>query len=62
MKQMGALGFFGLPFPEEYGGSDADAITLCLAIEELGRVDQSIAITCPRRSASPAADSPVRHR
>jgi alkylation response protein AidB-like acyl-CoA dehydrogenase len=45
VKQMGALGLFGLPFPEEYSGSDADAITLCLAIEELGRVDQSIGIT-----------------
>ena len=42
---MGELGLFGLPFPEEYGGSDADFTTLCLAIEELGRVDQSMAIT-----------------
>ncbi len=42
---MGELGLFGLPFPEEYGGSGADFATLCLAIEELGRVDQSIAIT-----------------
>ena len=39
VKQMGDLGLFGLPFPEEYGGSDADAITVCLALEELGRVD-----------------------
>ena len=45
VKQMGDLGLFGLPFPEAYGGSDADAITVCLALEELGRVDQSIAIT-----------------
>jgi short-chain 2-methylacyl-CoA dehydrogenase len=45
VKQMGELGLFGLPFPEEYGGSDADAVTVCLALEELGRVDQSIAIT-----------------
>ena len=45
VKRMGELGLFGLPFPEEYGGSDADAITLCLAIEELGRVDQSVGIT-----------------
>jgi short/branched chain acyl-CoA dehydrogenase len=42
---MGELGLFGLPFPEEYGGSDSDFITLCVAIEELARVDQSIAIT-----------------
>jgi alkylation response protein AidB-like acyl-CoA dehydrogenase len=45
VKQMGDLGLFGLPFPEAYGGSDADAVTVCLALEELGRVDQSIAIT-----------------
>ena len=42
---MGELGLFGLPFPEEYGGSGADFTTLCIAIEELARVDSSIAIT-----------------
>jgi short/branched chain acyl-CoA dehydrogenase len=42
---MGELGLFGLPFPEEYGGSGADFTTLCLAIEELARVDSSMAIT-----------------
>ena len=42
---MGELGLFGLVFPEEFGGSGADFTTLCLAIEELGRVDQSIGIT-----------------
>ncbi len=42
---MGELGLFGLPFPEEYGGSGAEFATLCLAIEEVGRVDQSLAIT-----------------
>jgi short/branched chain acyl-CoA dehydrogenase len=42
---MGDLGLFGLPFPEEYGGSSADFTTLCIAIEELGRVDSSMAIT-----------------
>lgn len=45
VKQMGKLGLFGLPFPEEYGGSGADFLTLCVAIEELARVDSSIAIT-----------------
>jgi short-chain 2-methylacyl-CoA dehydrogenase len=45
VRRMGELGLFGLPFPEALGGSDADAVTLCLAIEELGRVDQSIGIT-----------------
>jgi len=43
--QMGELGLFGLPFPEEFGGSGSDFTTLCIAIEELGRVDQSVAIT-----------------
>ncbi len=42
---MGEFGLFGLPFPEAYGGSDADFATLCIAIEELGRVDQSMAVT-----------------
>ena len=45
VSAMGELGLFGLPFPEEYGGSGADFTTLCIAIEELGRVDQSMGIT-----------------
>jgi short/branched chain acyl-CoA dehydrogenase len=45
VKQMAELGLFGLPFPEEYGGQGADFLTLCLAIEEIARVDSSIAIT-----------------
>ena len=45
VRRMGELGLFGLPFAETYGGSDSDAITLCLAIEELGRIDQSVGIT-----------------
>jgi short-chain 2-methylacyl-CoA dehydrogenase len=43
--QMGKLGLFGIPFPEEYGGSGGDFTTLCIAIEELARVDSSMAIT-----------------
>ena len=45
VAQMGELGLFGLPFPEEYGGQGGDYMALCIAIEALGRVDQSIAIT-----------------
>ena len=45
VKQMGEMGLFGLPFPEEFGGQGADLLTLCLAIEELARIDSSIAIT-----------------
>jgi len=42
---MGELGLFGLTAPEELGGAGADLTTLCVAIEELARVDSSIAIT-----------------
>ena len=42
---MADMGLFGLPFPEEYGGMGGDYFTLCLVIEELGRIDQSVAIT-----------------
>ncbi len=42
---MGDLGLFGLVFPERFGGSDGDFASLCVAIEELGRIDQSIGIT-----------------
>ncbi len=45
LKQMGEMGLFGLPFPEEYGGQGADFLTFCLAVEELARVDSSMAIT-----------------
>jgi hypothetical protein len=45
VAQMGEMGLFGLPFPEEYGGMGGDYFALCLALEELGRVDQSVAIT-----------------
>src|SRR5205823_8246650 len=45
VKQMGEMGLFGLPFSEEYGGQGADFLTFCLAVEELGRVDSSMAIT-----------------
>ncbi|MFZ0325453.1 MAG: acyl-CoA dehydrogenase family protein [Actinomycetes bacterium] len=45
VRQMGDLGLFGLPFPEEFGGQGGDYFALCLAIEELARVDSSVAIT-----------------
>ncbi|HEX9889191.1 MAG TPA: acyl-CoA dehydrogenase family protein [Nitriliruptorales bacterium] len=45
VRRMGEMGLFGIPFPEEYGGMGGDFLTLCLAIEELGRVDQSVGIT-----------------
>ncbi|WP_026918767.1 acyl-CoA dehydrogenase family protein [Gordonia shandongensis] len=45
VAQMGQMGLFGLPFPEEYGGMGGDYFALALALEELGKVDQSVAIT-----------------
>ena len=45
VDKMGKLGLFGLPVPEEYGGSGGDFTSLCIAIEEIGRVDQSLGIT-----------------
>ena len=42
---MGRMGLFGLPVPEEHGGMGGDYLALCLAIEELARVDSSVAIT-----------------
>ena len=45
VAQMGEMGLFGLPFPEEFGGMGGDYFALALALEELGKVDQSVAIT-----------------
>jgi short-chain 2-methylacyl-CoA dehydrogenase len=45
VEAMGELGLFGLVFPEEWGGSGGDFAALCVAIEEIGRVDQSMGIT-----------------
>jgi alkylation response protein AidB-like acyl-CoA dehydrogenase len=44
-RAMGDLGLFGLVFPERWGGGDGDFASLCVAIEEIGRVDQSMGIT-----------------
>ncbi|GAB2670687.1 acyl-CoA dehydrogenase family protein [Gordonia jinhuaensis] len=45
VDQMGKMGLFGLPFPEEYGGMGGDYFALSLALEELAKVDQSVAVT-----------------
>ena len=45
IARMGEMGLFGLPFSEEYGGMGGDYFALALALEELGKVDQSVAIT-----------------
>jgi len=45
VRQMGKMGLFGLPFPESVGGMGGDYFALCIALEELARVDSSVAIT-----------------
>jgi butyryl-CoA dehydrogenase len=45
IARMAGLGLFGLPFPEEFGGMGGDHFALCLALEELAKVDSSVAIT-----------------
>ena len=45
VARMAKLGLFGLPFPEDYGGMGGDLFAFCLALEELARVDSSVAIT-----------------
>src|SRR5918999_481277 len=45
VKKMGELGLMGIPFPEEYGGGGADTLSYVLSVEELARVDSSVAIT-----------------
>jgi alkylation response protein AidB-like acyl-CoA dehydrogenase len=45
VARLGALNLMGIPFPEEYGGAGADTLAYALAVEELARVDSSVAIT-----------------
>ncbi len=45
VRDMGELGLFGLTAPEEFGGAGGDFTSLCVAIEEIGRVDQSLGLT-----------------
>ena len=45
VAKMGKMGLFGLPLPERYGGMGGDYVDFCLALEELARVDSSVAIT-----------------
>ena len=45
VAQLGELGLMGIPFPEEVGGSGGDSLAYAIAVEELARVDSSVAIT-----------------
>src|SRR3954452_25556662 len=45
VAQLGELGLMGIPYPEQYGGGGADYLSYALVVEELARVDSSVAIT-----------------
>src|SRR5204862_5584448 len=45
VEKLGGLGLMGIPYPEEHGGGGADNLSYAIAIEELARVDSSVAIT-----------------
>ncbi len=45
VRKLGELGWMGIPFPEAYGGAGADTLAYAVAVEELARVDSSVAIT-----------------
>src|ERR671927_806576 len=45
VEKLGELGLMGIPFPEEYGGAGGDTLAYAIAVEELTRVDSSVAIT-----------------
>ena len=46
VKQMGANGWLGIPYPKEYGGAGLDVISYAIAVEELSRVDGGIGVIC----------------
>src|SRR5438045_7736071 len=45
VAELAELGLMGMPVPEEYGGADADTLSYAIAVEELTRIDSSVAIT-----------------
>jgi short/branched chain acyl-CoA dehydrogenase len=45
VAELGELGLMGIPVPEEYGGAGGDTVSYAIAIEELARIDSSIAVT-----------------
>ncbi|MGI8512776.1 MAG: acyl-CoA dehydrogenase family protein [Solirubrobacteraceae bacterium] len=45
VRKLGGLGLMGIPFPEEYGGGGGDSLAYAIAVEELTRIDSSVAIT-----------------
>ncbi len=51
VEQLGGLGLMGVPYPEEYGGGGADYLSYAIVIEELARVDSSVAITAAQNTS-----------
>jgi short-chain 2-methylacyl-CoA dehydrogenase len=51
VEKLGGLGLMGIPFPEEYGGGGGDSLAYALAVEELTRVDSSVAITLAQNTS-----------
>src|SRR5689334_12866258 len=45
VRQLGEMGLMGVPFSADYGGGGADTLAYAITIEELGRIDSSVAIT-----------------
>ena len=59
VRAMGDLGLFGIPFPERHGGGGADFLMFCIAVEEVARVDCSLAITL--EAAVGLGANPIHH-
>src|SRR5262245_51287703 len=59
VRHTAKMGLFGLPLPEEYGGMGGDYVALCIALEELARVDSSVAITL--EAAISLGAMPIHH-
>jgi alkylation response protein AidB-like acyl-CoA dehydrogenase len=59
IAKLGRMGLFGLPFDERYGGTGGGYFALCLAVEELARVDSSVAVTSTPLSRSVRCRSTV---
>ena len=61
VKKLGGLGLMGMPFPQEYGGGGTDNVSYAIAVEELTRVNSSVAITmAAHTSACASASASVR--
>src|SRR4249920_2381968 len=45
VRKLGEIGLMGIPFPVEYGGGGGDTLAYAIAVEELTRIDSSVAIT-----------------